>query len=273
MKNILLPTDFSENANHAIKYAVAFAKESGATIHLLNIFGLEYNSHPDMPDISYDMANDEAKDGLNKVEKLIHDYDQDANINVQKHVLIGHDIDKVIREAIDNYSIDFITMSTKGASGLKEIIFGSTTVKVINHSNVPAIIIPEQVGDNFNFKNVVLATDFTPLSTESIELLGSICNLFDSELKLVHVNTFGKDDFSDEKEAFSNSLGDIKHSYEEVEHADITIAINEYALDNDVWLVAMGEKKKNWFDRMLNGSNLDNMALFSNFPILTLPVA
>ena len=73
-------------------------------------------------------------------------------------------------------------MGTKGASGLKRILIGSNTVKVLRHVTVPVLVIPEVARfENFLLKGknrIVLATDLEELQDDNaIDLLKEIALL------------------------------------------------------------------------------------------------
>ncbi len=73
-------------------------------------------------------------------------------------------------------------MGTKGASGLKRILIGSNTVKVIAKTTVPVLVIPEAARfENFLLKGknrIVLATDLDLLENDSsVDILKEIALL------------------------------------------------------------------------------------------------
>ena len=272
MKNILLPTDFSDYAEKAYKYAAAIAMASDATIHLLHDFDLDY-IHPAMPVESFDMEKDEAKQKLEQAKERIQQYVPTKQLNIVTHALMG-DLLETVQAIIKRENIDFILMGTKGATGLKSVIFGSNAEKIINNTSVPCLVIPKNPVEAYNYKHIVLATDFTPLGNENLNTLRWFAETFESRLTILHIAPYdSEEEHSYKKELadfFSNTEIDVTFDHEV--YADITIGLNEYATKNEAWLIAMGEKNKTWLQKAIEGSNVENMILFTNFPILTLPL-
>jgi nucleotide-binding universal stress UspA family protein len=272
MKNILLPTDFSEYSEKAYKYAAAIAIASDATIHLLHDFDLDY-IHPAIPVESYDMEKDEAKKNLDEAKQRIQHYATTKELKIVTHALMG-DLLETVQELIKREHIDFILMGSKGATGLKSVIFGSNAARIINHTNVPCLVIPKNPIEAYNYNHIVLATDFTPLGESNLNLLRWFAETFESRITILHISPYEKDEehpYKKELETYFSKT-DIEVAFDQEVYADITIGLNEYATNNEAWLIAMGEKNKTWFKKAIEGSNVENMLLFTNFPILTLPL-
>jgi len=143
IKNILVPTDFLDCSNNALKVAVAMAYRQNATIHLLHVIQpVQFSRGGTFPE------------GLISVESTLL---ENANSNLEKHKAsilsllqlnvvtassIGDVANDVSQYIIDN-NIDLVVMGTHGASGFKEFFIGSNAYAVIKEANCPVLTIPE----------------------------------------------------------------------------------------------------------------------------------
>ncbi|TAL60147.1 MAG: universal stress protein, partial [Bacteroidetes bacterium] len=132
MKTILVPTDFSKDASNAVRYATAIAKKEKAKIILLHAFHFTYIS-PDVPaQFAAETIEAMKADSEHKL-KLISSEIVKSKIECEYLNNEGFTLD-VILKAIEKQKPDLVIMGTKGASGIKEVLIGSNTAKVIEKS-------------------------------------------------------------------------------------------------------------------------------------------
>jgi nucleotide-binding universal stress UspA family protein len=141
LKRILIPTDFSEPSLKAVRYAMRFAEQSGATMHLLYVIERPVLNH-DFD--SFPLVLPEAE--LTKIckEKLLSlavtEIEELIPISVQ--VRVG----KPFREIVDvarETNADLIVIATQGYSGIKHVLLGSTAELVVRHAPCPVLVVRE----------------------------------------------------------------------------------------------------------------------------------
>ena len=148
MKNILLPTDFSENSWNALAYAVKFFEEEPCNFYLLHVNRLRTTIVNDSPFIATqnvieDVMIKPIKLQLHKLVKRISVELSPSNTQ-RFYTLYDHNFFiESIRKHVEEKNIDVIVMGTKGASGLKKIIIGSNTANVITKVQCTTLVIPE----------------------------------------------------------------------------------------------------------------------------------
>jgi len=128
--NILLPTDFSDNAWSAIVYALKLYANKDCTFYLLNSCKPEGSSMSIMSNKLITVMKDAAMKQLLELKRMARI--TDANENHSFEIILSTEslIDAVNRTII-THNIDLVVMGTKGASKAKEIFFGSNTVNVL----------------------------------------------------------------------------------------------------------------------------------------------
>ena len=187
MKRILVPTDFSEHADEALKLAAKIAKKNGSKIFLLNLLELPRE------------LNDSIKKESNSPELMV--YIKKANEKLQKikeqPYLKGITISTTVQfeRAFDGIlsfnkknKIDLIVMGSHGSTGIEEILIGSNTEKIVRLSEIPVLVV-KKGSNTFNIKNIVFASDFSEETKKPFIKMIEFAKIFDASLNLVMMCT------------------------------------------------------------------------------------
>ncbi|MGZ8901714.1 MAG: universal stress protein, partial [Limisphaerales bacterium] len=113
IRTILVPTDFSEPSLKALKYARVLAKQFRATLHLINVFEVQYEAPSLGPLYATD---DEIQRRLGRKLRAIAGKLTGPIRNGRCHVRIGRAFEEVC-EAAQKLRIDLIVTATRGYSG------------------------------------------------------------------------------------------------------------------------------------------------------------
>ena len=146
IKNILVPTDFSDYSLAISEYLFSLAESGEATLHLLNVVPEPLN------EVYY------AGFGIDPVNILQHGIEgaqSDLRGVVERRLRYSGDVRQVVRQGepyreIVRYAteenIDLILMATHGRTGLSHVLLGSVAEKVVRHSPVPVLTVkPEDL--------------------------------------------------------------------------------------------------------------------------------
>jgi len=140
-RRILVPTDFSESATHALRLAVTLARESGGHVTLFHCAPtVDLLGHGTIENALYygalmDRLSEELQGLLTRTvgeeipKGLSHDH---------AHV-IGFPPDEIVRRAKEG-AYDLVVMGTHGRTGLDKVLMGSVTARVIQRSEVPVLV-------------------------------------------------------------------------------------------------------------------------------------
>jgi nucleotide-binding universal stress UspA family protein len=141
---ILVPHDFSASANHATAIARNEAKLHGGSLVLLHVIDLPHQLSPDAVIVPDGGAPISVKQyAINAAETHLSDIiarlakDGATATGV---VTIGNPVDEINRIS-DEHKVDLIVMGTHGRSGLRHLIAGSVTERIVRSSNVPVLTI------------------------------------------------------------------------------------------------------------------------------------
>ena len=150
IRTILLPTDFSECARHALPAAASLARLTGARIICLHVVetlvptvGFTPVAEPlPMADISEQLEDSAARE-LPKLARC----EECAGLDVEDLIVRGEPASEIVRVARER-GADLIVISSHGRTGLGRMLFGSTAESVVRHARCPVLVVkPTGKGD------------------------------------------------------------------------------------------------------------------------------
>lgn len=278
MKNILLPTDFSENSWNAIKYAIQFYKDDKCTFHLFNayipvIYNIEYvlinPAQFGLGDAVRDTSQQNLKKMLIKISKEFKDNKNHKFETVARFesLIAG------IKELVIERNIDLIVMGTKGATGAKEVLFGSNTVKVFRHIDCPILAIPSDF-EYHSPNEVLFPTDLEiDYHKTQLNVLVDIATLHHSRIHAMHVS--GGYELTADQELHKLELelifSNTEYLFHEVASMEITDAVNEFQIHSKVDLLVMINNKHSFFENLFFKNTINQIGFHLNIPFLILP--
>jgi nucleotide-binding universal stress UspA family protein len=145
LKKVLVPIDFSEPSLKALKYAVAFAGQFGASICLVHV--VEPASFlNDVRNVPLAVSDREVANQLH--HKLIMLARNEINPLTPVHplVCIGKTCGEIVRTA-KTFKADLIILATQGRTGFKRAMLGSTAERVVQLAHCPVLVVRQQEHD------------------------------------------------------------------------------------------------------------------------------
>ncbi len=186
MKKIIVPVDFSEFSENALKVAATIAKKYNAEIIAVHMLGLSTavltkDSSQSMEGMFY------VKLAQKRFEEFL-DKEFLNNITVHqtvKNYTVFSEIDEVAKE----FDAQLIVMGSHGSSGLSEVFVGSNTEKVVRSANTPVLVIKDDA--SFDVKTAVFACDFRDESVVVFSKAKALFEKLNIEVKLAYINQPG----------------------------------------------------------------------------------
>lgn len=277
MKTILLPTDFSENSWNAINYALQLFKDEHCNFILLNTY-TPIIYHMEQVLISSPQAKvetiirDMSEKGLTEIlERIEKDFDN-AKHSFSK-IASFNNLTSEVNTLTKDRSIDLIVMGTKGATGAKEILFGTNTVHIIKDSKCPVLAIPD--GFAFETPHEILfpsdyEIDFKPQQIEPIIDLGS---KYHSRINILHVS-YGHE-LSEKQKSNRTSLEsyfkNTAYLFHNIKYQNVAEAISDFQLKARINLLAMINNKHSFFENLFFKSKINQIGFHLNIPFLVIP--
>ena len=142
IEKILFPTDFSEHSKHAFSYALSFAKEYGAALHMLHVVeDIQYLANAYMFDVPMMPSfADMEQNRLKEMQEFIDREVADSSVTIEKIIRHGRPFIEILQVAREE-NIDLIVIATHGRGGLEHALFGSVAEKVVRKAPCPVLSI------------------------------------------------------------------------------------------------------------------------------------
>ena len=279
MKKILVPTDFSKEAQNALDLASQFAVKFKMEIILLHVLEVPYGSYSVMGEVgtaaSYAYENLYESQLIKKTTERLQEMTADLKsqkITAEFKLVFGIPFSH-IQETITSQHVDMVILGSKGASGLAEIFIGSNAEKVIRHAVCPVITVKGPV-ELSKMKSIVFATDTSPAQDAVAAEVKKLQKMLHLNVHLVRVCTPRNylthdvaikqlEDFA-ERNAFENyTTGSINAHFTDE-------GINEYAVNNNAGIIAIGTHGRTGLAHFFGGSIAEDVANHSIIPIWTI---
>ncbi len=280
MKNILLPTDFSENAWNATKYAIELFKNEVCVFHLLNTYTPAIASSRFMAtSLSGGQLEDGARNnselGLKNVLTKIKDIYKCPNHSFKTISSFSLLVDE-IKNIVENNGINLIITGTKGASGLDEVFMGSNTVRIIKSvKNCPVLAIPQHF-EYVKPSEIAFATDFNRFYTQSeLQPMIDLAESFKATIRIVHVQY----EIKALSEIQQFNLNMLRKYLSECEHYLHTVSelnsvsktLEVFAEELDIHLLAMLNYQHSYMEKMTREPVVKRLAFHTRIPLLVIP--
>jgi len=255
---ILIPTDFSENAKTALKYAmINFPK---ASITLLHITYLQQAGATMVVDVNLELKEQGEKRMNAYIDELKQEY---PTKDIRGKVEMGYFSETIIEELdVDNYEL--VVLGTKGSSGVKEVLIGSNTAEAIKHVDCKMIVVPEHIQIK-SPKHILLSSDF---SSESLKLEYSIIDglrdMFTAEIDLLHV--FNASDKLEDI-SYSDLMEKKEVDIHVLENNNIEETILNFAHENNFDMIALAPKNRGFIKNIFHHSVTKKISMHTDVPL------
>jgi len=279
---ILFPTDGSEPAASVLDYAVAIAGEHGATLHVLTVADTGQDT---ITRLEEDVVDALEGEGRRIVEEAAARA-SDRGVSVVTEVLRGDPHERIVGYA-GQVGADCIVMPTHGRRGLRRLLLGSVTERVINTAPVPVVAINpgRERALDYPPDDVLVPTDGSSAATLALRNGVQLAEATAATLHLLNVietGSLGPDarsllkqgDLSDRADEIiaeaveTAEAASLDPHTSVVEHSEPARAIREYIEDNGIDLAVLGTQGTTNFSRYVLGGVAAKLVRTAPVPVM-----
>lgn len=283
-KNILCTTDLSDHSNTSLIYGVALAKEFNAKLFICHVVDL--TATVAYGEVMFAPIEIQEKTVAFAREQIEHNM-RAAPFEWETLITVGHPADEIAR-MVNEHAIDLVVSATQGRTGLKRVILGSVTGRLMRSLSCPLLIVRSQENRTSIFNKIMVGCDFSEDSNLAIQYGLSLAQEFESELHMVHVMETaeykdmlkGVERPDAEKEEHAQKREQLRRmipeeSYNWCQPKLVLLAgrpfeeITKYALFNHLDLIVLGIRGHNLIETLLAGSTTDRVSRQSPCPVLS----
>lgn len=167
-KLILVPTDFSEPAAHALRYASSLAERFGA--HLLVMHADHFMPVVDftaIPAGAFEYSQEAMADSARESLQTLAEENVAASVPFDVRVIVGGTLE-AIAEQVREWGANLVVMGTHGRTGMNRLLFGSVTESVMRTCTVPVIAVTPGAPQSAHVEKVLCPVSFTESGREAL---------------------------------------------------------------------------------------------------------
>ncbi|MCG2462732.1 universal stress protein [Flavobacteriaceae bacterium F89] len=276
--DILVPTDFTNNAFHALCYTTQLLKDRECNIYLLHVYnqrkGFKTQSINNTIGTSSDELRQESEVRLeqmhHRVQKKKNNPKHTYKLIVEPDNLIG-----VIHSLVDVLGIDLVVLGNKGKKSSIPVFLGDIATKTMESvSKCPVITVPKSARITIP-REIAFATDFKkPYNPKALNSIRSMALRCGATLRIVHIQ---------EKEGLNSlqrtNLDWILAHFEPVPYSLVKMpnfiskakVLQVFLEDTNIKMLAMINNEYTILEKMLREPIIEKMLLKIDIPFFIIP--
>jgi len=269
LQRILVPTDLSDFAGNALRWAGMLQRRLGARLTIL------FANEPYVP---FDVIEGPAAYFLQNEPEFRARLTKELREHVERHLPHLGDtaetliVDKAPAQAIletaESIDADLIVMSTHGRTGWRRALLGSVAETVVHHTGHAVLCLPPDAPPAIG--KILCPVNFTPIARVALEQAATLAETFDAELLLVHV-TDATEHASDIEGEFAGWID--PHVRNRCRYSHIVASGNaaeetiRMAHDAHADLIVLGAQHKRFADATVIGSTTERVVRYAKRPV------
>jgi len=272
MKNVLVPTDFSQTARNAFVYAQSYLSADAA----LTVF---HAYHPQI-DPAYPYLGTPSEGFFKQKEASLDNWANDNFLSSEGNVLVKTKLETELKIANPTDTIiekskevDLIVMGATGETTILEQVFGSTATFVARNAHCPVLLIPKDYPFT-GYKKILYASNIEDFDEAMLQHLIDFTWDHNPEISLVHINKNKTENYEivsdDYEQFFREKTPYLGVKFVKIDSKNIIDGLQQYAKENGIDLIVMGTKHRGWVDEIFHKSMTKRMILNTTVPLLVM---
>ncbi|TLP71133.1 universal stress protein [Maribacter sp. ACAM166] len=277
MKNILIPTDFSQNAWNALSYGISFFKKTHCVFHIVHVNSINTNASGEAamyvsPEILEETILAESNEKLEQVVKKIERLPLNPKHEFRTLALYGFLTDH-LKSEVQEKEIDLIIMGTKGSTGLKAVSIGSNTGNVITKVPCTVLAVPEQASYH-RIQEIGFPSDFQ--LKHQLKVLDTIKDIFlmkKSTFRFLYISVKGEEMSAlqlKNKTHLLDYFKDMECSFHLVTGKKIDESIQCFTESRNLDMLVMVAKNLNFLERILFRPTVEKISYHTKIPFMVI---
>lgn len=272
---VLLPTDFSENAFNASRYALQMFAEDEVEFVLLNTFkingyveGSQFSASPS--DHRMEGKQQQSETSLRKYNEQLKPF---SNSKKHRFSLISKNLSLVdaIQQELSDQSISLIVIGTQGSTGAYQTVYGSNTIDIMEEvKNCPILAIPADASfDGFN--EIVLANGYKiQHKGKDFSYIKFLAKKYNSPIRVLHISQIGGlNPLQLQNQAYLESqLQSVEATFHMLNHVNVPIGIYCFSESRSSDLISFVNKNYSFIEKLLFKPLYKNLGKYSKTPVL-----
>ena len=277
MNRILVPTDFSQNSQKALQYAIQIAKAGGGEITVLHVAELSDSHFSIIKGIIDEQNRELQQEHWEKLHELQQRLLETENLSVNIKLYSGDIVEGILEQSKSN-NADLIIMGTSETSSFRDKLIGNKATKLIRQSKIPVLCIPY----HYNWsapQHFLLAINAELKEAAVLQPLATLCQLFKASLKIAVLSEDNSEGVAvmAHSRAVMSVMQLVEKRYPDIDCTPVHLtgkhfyeSILNYIQEAKIDLLAVIPHQKNWLDYITGKSITQKLAGHTQIPLLTI---
>ena len=257
MQRVIVPVDFSDTALNAARFVGKMLAGKPHTAAIL------YHNYKDPQDEEMCM---------NYLESLKMELLHKGNLGVEIIVEFGGDLIENVSRLAHSMTATMIAMGITGRTVLGQKMIGSNTLKMVEKSPIPVLIIPSDATYN-GLNNVAFASDFKDVTrTTPAAFINSVLDMFQPKLHIVNVDPDHyvslTDAYKEEKEKLQQMFSAHKPEFYFIGMNDFFDAMDNFVKDYNIDMLVTVPRMHGNSSALFKSTHTKRLAYHSNIPLM-----
>jgi nucleotide-binding universal stress UspA family protein len=264
MKTYLVPTDFSETAKQAARYALELLKQQPLSKMILFNAYDRHGYGIDGTPLQLDETAERnlAVAALNNQRSELLALFPAAQIEIAAY---PGSLEEATEAAAANAHTFFMIMGINNSNAIEQLLVGSSTLQTVKKAGCPVMIIPESAKPR-PIKKIAYATDLDDVEQSTpVGLLEDLCSEFDVSLDIVH---YGTDYRNDAKTIMEHMLADCRPNFHFLIETSFIEAMNRFLEEQHIDLLVIVSRTHGFFENLFRKSHTKELAYHSAIPVM-----
>ena len=278
-KTMLIPVSFDEKGVNVIAFGVALARDLGLKIKLLHVltmagvpspFGAPAGSST-TNDGLVEIRRDQAKDRLKVLSKRIR---KEAGLDCRYSCKFGF-VDVQILQQARHKNVALVVMGTPNSDTVLTQLLGSRSLKVINHSQVPVMLVPENTG-YLPISSIVVGANYENWDQSKHQWITKFAKSLQADLTFVRVErrktNQRKRQFGEYRKKMTSKLPtsyDLEDQhFKLIEEGSVEKGLRNYTHNNHGDLIALQRSQKSEWKHLFSGNVSKEVVEDAGVPVL-----
>ena len=267
MDTILVPTDFSDTALNAARYALQLAAQLRMQrLVLYHSYEIPVSIDPIVPGIQMldlDTLKRESSRELEHFRRKLLPFSNNIILEtINEYGALSAGLDDVCKST----HADLVVMGITGGGKLEEKFIGSNAISVAKHTAVPVVIVPHEASFT-RIGKILLTSDYDKADKNiPVALVKKIVSAAGSNLFVFNI----REDAGDKDEHFSlhTLLHELHPVFHFSENKDYVDAVNGYVAANGIDMIITIPKHQGFFGSLFSESHTKKLAFHSKVPVM-----
>lgn len=261
MRTIICPTDFSNTAINATKYAAALADMLGAKLHLIHVMHVPVVDVNSSANVLTTLMDTQKEASNNKLEAECERLSEHSTCKIEFSSKFGLAVDVIISESKKVNAL-LVIMGTNGASNVFDQLLGTVSYGVAKRSEAPVIVIPP-VSQFSGLKRIAFADDHKESLNEQRKFLYDLTNGLKSKIDLISVDVKNEGKYEEEVICDEGGVRQVCVWSDEIEHG-----LAQFTEKNKIELLAIKRHHRTFFDELFHKSTTKEVLNKTKIPVL-----